>query len=61
MHNKICLYLFFCYSPELNFVVKDSLSLPALKQTLPGNRAAERRRRTQILRRGRMKLNPQDV
>ena len=44
----------FPYRPDVAYIQKDPLSLPALKQTM-GNKAIERRKRTQILHKTRFR------
>ncbi len=39
--------------PDIAYIQRDSVSLPALKQTL-GNKAVERHKRTQILQKSRL-------
>ena len=42
------------HRPEMAYMPRDMISLPALKQTM-GNKAVERRKRTQILQKARLR------
>lgn len=44
----------FLHRPEMAYMPRDMISLPALKQTM-GNKAVERRKRTQILQKARLR------
>ena len=44
----------FLSSPDLAYIQRDQVMLPALKQTM-GNKAIERRKRTQILQKSRQR------
>jgi hypothetical protein len=60
LYNIFCIILIFeliCpfgFSPDIAYIQRDALSLPALKQTM-GNKAIERRKRTQILHKSRFR------
>ena len=43
----------FDFRPDIAYITRDNVSLPALKNTM-GTKAAERRKRTQILQKARL-------
>ena len=52
--SLLFVHFFKYFRPDIAYIQNESLSLPALKQTM-GNKAVERRKRTQILQKARFK------